>query len=99
LDFRVSGTGVAEKPEAFEAVIELVGLQNRIFEKPVGEPLPRIVRHLSKITANSVSAVTTLLLNGYGHDAMSIARGILEKSILVEYLIQNPAKLDDSSTL
>lgn len=88
-------TAHAEKPEAFKAINELVSLQNRLFEKPVGEPLHRVVRHLTKIGANSVSALTTLLLNGYGPDAMSIARGILEKSIVVAFLIKHPDKLDD----
>ncbi len=53
------------------------------------------MHHLAKIAANSVGALTTLLLNGYGPDAMSIARGILEKSMVVAYLIKNPDKLDD----
>src|SRR5688572_30405510 len=63
-----------EVPEGFIACSELIDLENKLFEKSLSEPLHKVIRHLAKISANSVSALTTLLLNGYGPDAMKVAR-------------------------
>jgi hypothetical protein len=84
-----------EVPEGFIACSELIDLENKLFEKPLSEPLHKVIRHLAKISANSLSALTTLLLNGYGPDGMKVARGIFETSSTVEYLIKHPDELED----
>ncbi len=48
-------------PEAFNAIHDLMPLQKAIFLKPIREPLHKAIRHLSKITVNSLGALTTLL--------------------------------------
>ena len=88
-------TGHHENPAAFKAVAELRQLENALFAKPISEPLHKVMRHLAKVSANSLRALTTLLLNGYGHDGMKIARGIFEASVTVAYLRKHPNELED----
>src|SRR2546427_12240075 len=88
-------TAYETKPEAFYATSGMTDLENRVFAKPLEEPLHKVIRHLAKMSGNCLSALTTLLLNGYSHDAMKIARGIFESSVTVAYLIQHPDELDD----
>jgi hypothetical protein len=82
-------------PNAFKAIHDLMLIQQAIFLKSLSEPLHKVIRHLSKITMNSLGALTTLVLNGYGNDAMKIARGMFENAINVCYLQKYPAELDN----
>src|SRR5262249_28760641 len=59
------------------------------------EPLHKVVRAIAKSTVNSLGALTTLLLNGYGNDAMKVARGMFENSVIVLFLVRHPESLDD----
>ena len=61
-------------PLFFKAAQELEPIQNRIFQKQVSEPLHKILRHISKTVSNSLGALIVLVLNGYGNDAMRVAR-------------------------
>jgi hypothetical protein len=45
--------------------------------------------------ANSYGALLTLVLNGYGHDALKIARSIFEIEINILRLRAHPSELDD----
>jgi hypothetical protein len=85
----------SECPEAFMAVAELTKLHNAIFAKSISEPLHKVIRRLAKVAANSLGALTTLLLNGYGNDAMKIARSLYEISVTVAYLRKHPDELED----
>lgn len=82
-------------PLFFKAAMELMPLQNEIFKKPIGEPLHKVIRHIGKIVANSLGALITLVLNGYGNDAMKIARSMFEGAVIVGYLKRHPEHLDD----
>lgn len=82
-------------PEAFQAVHRIIPLQQAILEKPLEEPFHIVVRHIAKVTINSLGALTTLLLNGYGHDGMKIARSIFEAAVTVRYLAKHPSKFQD----
>jgi len=82
-------------PAVFKAIHDLHPLQRAIFLKPVSEPLHKVIRHLAKMTVNSLGALTTLVLNGYGNDAMKIARGMFEAAVNVCYLQKHPGELDD----
>ncbi len=70
-------------------------MENALFAKSISEPLHKVMRHLAKMAANSLGALTTLLLNGYGHDGMKIARGIFETSVTIAYLRKHPDELED----
>jgi len=83
------------KPEAFLAIHELQGISDDLFNKTISEPLHKVIRQIAKTTVNSLGALTTLLLNGYGNDAMKVARGMWESSVIVMYLIKHPELLED----
>src|SRR5262249_10605546 len=85
----------AVKPQAFDATHALIDLENKIFAKEVSEPLHKVIRMLGRISGNSLSALTTMLLNGYSHDGMKIARAIFEASVTAAYLIKHPDELED----
>lgn len=87
--------GHDENPSAFKAIAGLSQLENALFAKSISEPLHKVMRHLAKIAANSLDALTTLLLNGYGHDGMKIARGIFEASVTIAYLRTHPEEVED----
>lgn len=84
-----------ECPAAFIAVAKLPQLQNALFAKSLSEPLHKVIRHLAKISANSLGALTTLLFNGYGNDGMKVARSIFEISVTIAYLRKHPDELED----
>lgn len=82
-------------PVAFKAISDLIPLQDKLFSQPLSEPLHKVIRHIAKITINSLGALTTLLLNGYGNDGMKIARSMYEAAITARYLRKHPVKLTD----
>lgn len=82
-------------PLFFEAVLEMNAIQNQIFGRPVSEPLHKVMRHISKIVSNSFGALVILVLNGYGNDAMRIARSMFEGAVISGYLKLHPEKVDD----
>ena len=80
---------------AFQAIKELRPLKAELFSKPVAEPLHKVTRMIAKITYNSLGALTTLLLNGYGSDGMKIARSMYEAAITTAYLKKHPCQVED----
>lgn len=81
--------------KSFEAAAELTLIGNEAFNAPLAEPLPKVARHLAKTVWNSFGAVVILVLNGYGPDAMKIARGMFEASVTLGYLRLHPDQVDD----
>ena len=59
------------------------------------EPLHKVCRHLAKMVANSVGAVLLLGMNGYGVDAIKIARTVFESAVTLAYLRKHPDEFDD----
>ena len=84
-----------EYAPVFESVKELETLGNGMFEKPVSSPFHEVVRSIAQNVMNSFGALITLVLNGYGSDAMKIARGMFEGAVNVGYLKQYPKKFND----
>lgn len=80
---------------AFEVIKELESLQKEILIQPPSEPFHKVVRHLVKMNANSLGAVMVLVLNGYGNDAMKVARGMFEACVNVCYLQMHPDERQD----
>lgn len=78
----------------FEAAQKAEPLINEIFSVGQAEPLHKVLRHLSKIVSNSFSALLILGINGFGNDAMKLARGMFETALTVAYLKQHPEEFD-----
>jgi len=66
-----------------------------MFNTPVTGQLARTLRRLAILAWNSFGAVRTLVLNGYGNDAMKIVRGLFESEVNMAYLKRHPDKLGD----
>ena len=47
------------------------------------------------MVANSMNAVLVLGLNGFGNDALKIARSMFEAAVTIAYLRRHPAEFDD----
>lgn len=81
--------------KSFDAAAELMSIGNEAFSHPLTEPLHKVSRHIAKTVWNSFGALMVLALNGYGPDAMKIARGMFEASVTLGYLHLHPEQLDD----
>lgn len=82
-------------PRFFRATDHLVPLVNDLLRKPAGDQLLRILHYMTAIISNSLGSLITLTLNGYGHDAVRIARGMFEISVNAAYLAKNPTEVGD----
>ena len=80
---------------AIDSMGELVALGNKCTQKPVSEPLHKVIGWIACIVSNSVGAVATLVFNGYGNDAMKIARSMFEASVTASYLKRHPDQITD----
>ena len=85
----------AKYGEAFQAGLALVPIANDLFEKPVAEPLAKVLRFLAKMVVNSNGAVLSLVVYGYGNDAIKIVRSMYEGAVTAAYLRAHPEKVDD----
>ncbi|MGB8064514.1 MAG: DUF5677 domain-containing protein [Candidatus Sulfotelmatobacter sp.] len=79
----------------FEAAVELTAVGNEVFNVPLSEPLHKLARHISRMVWNSFGSLMVLVLNGYGADAVKIARGMFEASVTLGYLRLHPELVDD----
>ena len=85
-----------EKYESsLRASMELVQISKALFKCPLCEPLHKVIRFIARIVVNSNGAVMTLAVNGYGNDAMRVARSIFEGSVTVAYLRLHPELVED----
>ena len=66
-----------------------------MFGVGMSESMHKICRHLAKMVSNFLNAVLLLGMNGFGIDALKIARTMLEKTINIAYLRQHPEEFDD----
>jgi hypothetical protein len=82
-------------PQFFAATDHLVPLVNAVLAEPIGSHLPRILHCMTAIISNSLGSLITLALNGYGHDAVRIARGMFENSVNAAYLAKHPTEVQD----
>ena len=54
-----------------------------------------VLGFMTGIVSNSFGALITLSMNGYGHDALRISRGMFEISVNAAYLQRHPDEVDD----
>ena len=88
-------TAYAEHRAYFDASAPLQQLVNRVRQCPASEPLHKVVRRITILSANSYGALVTLVSNGYGNDAMKIARSIFEADLTAGYLLKHPEEFAD----
>src|SRR6266849_9014235 len=79
----------------FKAAKNLESLHNRIFQIYVPGEMEQLIGHIVKVMWNDYGAVLTLVLNGYGVQAMKIARSMFEAECNVHYLKSNPHAVRD----
>jgi hypothetical protein len=79
----------------FECADKLAPIVSDMIKTPVEGNLLKIVGRMMAAAANSYGALLTLVLNGYGQDAMKIARSIYETELNVLWLKNHPEDLDD----
>ena len=79
----------------FTAATNITALQNRILAVPVFDQVPQILSLIVKALTNDYGAVLTLVLNGYGVQAMKIARSMFEAECLVHDLKTDPQAFQD----
>jgi hypothetical protein len=87
---------VYQKHQKFCDVANGLGpIMDDLFSQAHSETLHKVCRQLSKMIANSFSAVLMLGMNGFGHDAIKIARTMFETMVTVAYLLKHPEELED----
>ncbi|HEY3973912.1 MAG TPA: DUF5677 domain-containing protein [Candidatus Sulfotelmatobacter sp.] len=87
---------VLEKHKSFFFVTRNLGPTiDDLFSVAHSEPIHKVCRHLAKMVANSVGAVLLLAMNGYGIDAIKVARTMFEAAVTVAYLKKHPDEFDD----
>ena len=79
----------------FDCAKLLEPIVSEMVKVPVSGPLLLTVRGLAAAAANSYGALLTLVLNGYGMDAMKIARSIYETELNILWLKHHPEDLED----
>jgi hypothetical protein len=87
---------VLENHKKFFVVTQNLGpMIDDLFSVAHTEPLHKVARHLAKMVANSLGAVLLLGMNGYGIDAIKIARTMFEAAVTLAYLRKHPDEFDD----
>jgi Family of unknown function (DUF5677) len=79
----------------FECSAQLAAIVTEITKAPVGGPLLQIVGRMAASAANTNGALLLLVLNGYGHDAMRLARSLFEIEVNIAWLQLCPEDIDD----
>ncbi len=82
-------------PQFFSAAVNLMKTANQFLDEPVKGRLCRVLRFMLGAVSNSLGAVMTPALNGYGHDAVRIARSMFETAVNAEYIRRDPCELND----
>ena len=82
-------------PNFYEAAGDLIPLVNGVIRRPLKGRLQTVLGFMTGIVSNSFGALITLSMNGYGHDALRISRGMFEISVNAAYLQRHPDEVDD----
>ena len=79
----------------FESAAKLQPIVSEMVRQPIQGQLPLLVGHMAAAAANTYGALLTLVLNGYGHDAMKLARSLFEVELNILWLKNHPEDLTD----
>ena len=88
-------TAYEVNPAGFDAIYKLNVLFDKLRSKQVRGRLPATIGRLMTVCYKSLGAVTTLSFNGFGTDAMKVARSMFEKEVISDYLRKHPELADD----
>jgi hypothetical protein len=94
--FREMWTPVYTKYKLFfDCAVKLAPITTEMIRTPVQGPLLQIIGRLAAAAANTHGALLTLVLNGYGHDAMKLARSLFEIELNIVRLKARPEEIED----
>jgi hypothetical protein len=79
----------------FDATIRMYAIVNEMRQRDVPEHLAQIVGRMVFVAVNTYGAIQTLVLNGYGPDAVKLSRGIYEAEVNILWLKSHPEDLRD----
>lgn len=79
----------------FELATNLQAIVNEMTQRPMSGQLSQIVCRMVLAAANTNGALLTLVLNGFGHDAMKLARSIYETELNIVWLKKHPEDISD----
>jgi len=79
----------------FDSAFTLQPIIRDMLNRPVEGHLLHIVGRMAAAAANSYGALLTLALNGYGHEAMKIARSLFEIELNILRLKTHPEEIND----
>jgi hypothetical protein len=78
-----------------QACMELIPIGNALFDTPVAEPVQKVIRFLAKMVLNSNGAIIVLAVQGYGNDAIKVARSMYDGTVTAAYLREHAKLVDD----
>jgi hypothetical protein len=79
----------------FECAFKLQGIVSEMITSPVHGQLPQIIGQMAAAASNNYGAILTLVLNGFGNDAMKLARSLFEIELNILRLKNHPDDLRD----
>ena len=79
----------------FDCLLKLAPTTTEMIKTPVQGPLLQVIGRMAAAAANTHGALLTLVLNGYGHDAVKLARSLFEIELNILRLKAHPEELED----
>ena len=79
----------------FDCAEKLQSIISDLIKAPTKGQLLHIIGRMVAASANSYGALLTLVLNGYGNDAMKIARSIYETELNILWLKNHPEEISE----
>jgi hypothetical protein len=79
----------------FEAAWKAAPIVNEMTSQTFNGQLSHVVARMVFAAANTIGALITLVCNGYGHDAMKLARSIYETELNILWLKNHPEDVED----
>src|ERR1700752_3921267 len=79
----------------FDCAAKLAPITTEMIRSPVQGPLLQVVGRMAAAAANTHGALLALVLNGYGHDAMKLARSLFEIELNIIRLKTHPEEIKD----
>lgn len=85
----------AKYRQFFDATIKISAVVNDIRDRDLPEHLAQVVGRMVFVAVNTYGAIQTLVLNGYGPDALKLSRSIYEAEVNIIWLKRHPEDLRD----
>lgn len=79
----------------FDCAFGLQGIVSEMIMTPIQGQLPQIIGQMAAAASNTYGAILTLVLNGFGNDAIKLARSLFEIELNILRLKNHPEELQD----